>query len=160
MGKKSQPLIRMTSRQWMYFGGASNVALTGDVACRSCGDLLEHSSELLDQPDVASLARVEARDQITEVDTRGEPEGGRYVFAQLHGVQGTVGVEGQDDGTIGVLPELCETDLITQSRHMTTECDLVYLPLENLEAGDLRDQVHNAILTAHQLTEAKRRVKV
>ncbi len=122
------------------------------------GDVLEHGGELLDEADAARLAGVEAGDQAAEVDAGGETEGDGHVLAQLLGAQAVVGIEG-DLGR--GLADLGQADLVAKDVDVLAEGDVVHaVPLERLEAGDLRDEVHDAVLAAHQLAQAQRGIRL
>lgn len=99
------------------------------------------------------LRRREAWHERAEVDACGDAEGGGDVLGELLGRKHTVGVVG--DFRPG-FTHLCEADLRTESVYVLAELDVVHTVfLEGFQAGDLGDQIHDPVLTAHELTEAK-----
>ncbi len=114
---------------------------------------MEHGGEFVHEADAGGLRRGEAGHEAAEVDAGGEAEGGGDVLGELLGGEGAVGVEGEGRGR---LVELGQADLVAQDVHVLAEGDVVHaVLLEGLEAGNLRDEVHDAVFAAHELAEAQ-----
>ena len=97
---------------------------------------------------------MEAWDEAAEVDASGKTESGGDVLAQLLGAQGPVGVVRLDKSA---LVDLGVADFVAEAADVIAEGNVIHaMALERLEAGNLRDEVHDAILAAHQLAQAKR----
>jgi len=119
---------------------------------RPAGDELQDLGELRHQADAAGLAGAEARDQAAEVDARGEAEGGRDVLAQLLRAQRAVHAERDLRPR---LAHLGQPDLVAEAVHELADLDVVHaVELQRLEAGDLGDEVHDAVFAAHELAQA------
>jgi len=117
---------------------------------------LEHLGQLLHETDAAGLAWREAGNETAEVDTGRQAERRCQVLAELPWVEHPIGIEGD----LGAgLPNLRQTDLIAQGVDVLAELDVAHaILLECFQTGDLGDQVHHAIVAAHQLPEPKGRV--
>ena len=119
-------------------------------------NVLKHMSELLNQCLSRLLAGVEAGNKAAQVDASSKSESSGNVLGQLFGRKAAIGIEGH----LGArLVHLSESKLLTQSRDVLAESEVVHaVLLEGLEAGDLRDEVHDTIIAAHELPKAKVRV--
>lgn len=136
--------------------GAGNEVDPDETAVEAVGargDELEHVRQLGDEADAALLGRGEAGDEAAEVDAGGEAVGGSDVLGELAGTEDAVGIEG-DGGRGG--GELGEAELVAEGVDVLAQLNLVHaVVLESLEAGNLRDEVHDAVVAAHELAQAE-----
>lgn len=102
---------------------------------RARGDELQDLRQLRDETNAASLCWGKARHETAEVDASSEAEGGGDISAELAGVEGAVGGEGDFDSDVA---EFGEADLVAEAVDVVAELDLVHaVALEGFEAGDL-----------------------
>ncbi|KAL2287256.1 hypothetical protein FJTKL_05761 [Diaporthe vaccinii] len=116
-------------------------------------DVLQDVRQTFNEVDAAGLGWVESRHKTAQVDARCEAESLRHVLGQLLRAQRAVGIEGH----LGTsLAHLGEADLVTKDMDMLAQCNVVHaIALERFEAGNFTDEIHDAILAAHELAETE-----
>ena len=130
-------------------------------AVGSAWDELERLGHLANQVHRRGRVLVEARYQRAEVDASGKTEGGRHVSSKLLGSKSTCARERMVDvgPVLAAAVPFQRTNLFCQRVDMAAEENIIdtTLELESLEAGNLRDDVHDAVVAAHELAEPRGR---
>lgn len=117
------------------------------------GDALEDAGQLVQKVHRRRLAGAEAGNQAAEVNASRQAESAGDVLGQLLGRQRAVlGVW----GARSFLVDLGHADLLAQRRHVLAKHKVVHAAgLERFEACNLRDEVHDAVVAAHELAKPK-----
>jgi len=127
---------------------------TSIVSSGSGGDELENLRESRNEANTARLAGSETWHETAQVDSSGQTEGGRHVPAQLLWAQDAIRVEGDLRSRS---TDLRQANLITEGVNMLAELDVIHaFSLERFQAGNLGNQVHDTVFTAHQFAQTKR----
>ena len=115
--------------------------------------MLKNTSELLNEADAGGLSGVEPRDEAAEINASREPKGSSHVLGELLRGEGSIGIEGH----LGPrLAHLGETNLVAECMNVLAENHVIHaIALERLETSDLGDEVHDPVITSHELTEPK-----
>jgi hypothetical protein len=119
----------------------------------SSGDVLHCLAEGVDQVDAALLGAIKARNKAAKVDAGGEAEDCSHVLAKLPWEKLTSWCACHVQRPMG---RLCEADLLTKKLNVLAQLGLIHvLKLERLEAGNLRDQVHDSVFATHELCKTR-----
>lgn len=118
-------------------------------AIDAVGDALQSMGELVQQCHGRGLVGAEAGDEAAEVDASCQAESSGDVLGQLLGGETAVLVEGKAGD---FFTNLRHGDLLAQRGHVLAQHKVVHAALlERLEAGNLRDEVHDTVIATHQL---------
>ncbi|KAI6766699.1 hypothetical protein HG531_011921 [Fusarium graminearum] len=142
-------------------GGTANEVDPSKVAVKSIGsrgNVLKHVCQLLNQSHGGRLSGVESRDQTAEVDACSNAEGHGHVLGELLRRKATVGVEGHLGTCIS---HLSQANLLAEGRYMLAESEVIHaVLLERLKTGDLRNEVHDSVVTSHKLAISDHAVEI
>lgn len=121
----------------------------------SRGNVVQCFDESRDQVDGAGLVAIEARHETAEVDTGGNAEEAGHVLCQDISADGACGRGvGVFEGLVGGFGEF---ELLAERRDVRADGHGVNAVggSEGVETGDFGDEVHDAVIAAHELAETR-----